>query len=348
MPPGILDFIGHLHGAIKVLPRRAEFFRRLEIGTQWALDNHLDIQDPEVQTALTAGAYQESLRAIFMQDNVVATTWSIAMNYLHNRGVAGQTIEAASSTMLPIIKVPTNIISETLAYNPANLGYQTIRLIQTLFDENRLGKSAMDNLSMHDMDNIMRGLKKGTVGLVLLTAGYALRDKVAGYYGKDPEDRKHLGTMKIGERKSPRFFRNRRRSPHSRWELRSATSGITTKSRGKVGGYCRGGICDSGCGTADTIYRILLVLWTRRGRRKSRRVFSGQLASSIAVPAAVQQVAKWTDPEGNEAADAGHPRKPTSAGEAVEMGIPGLRENVPLGGTQKRAKPSYRFPRAQK
>jgi hypothetical protein len=349
MPPGILDFIGHLHGAIKVLPKRAEFFRRLEIGTQWALDNHLDIQDPKVQSALTAGAYVEAQRAIFMQDNVVATTWSIAMNYLHNRGVAGQVIETASRTMLPIIKVPTNIIGETLAYNPLNLGYQTIRLIQTLFDENRMGKSAMDNLSMHDMDNIMRGLKKGTVGLALLTIGYALRDRVAGYYGKDPKDRKKLGTMTIGGVEIPAFLQE---SPALATLQMGATIGHVWDHY-QVKGQGGGLIAGAAYATAGVVQRTPFIDTPARLVEQTRTpeglgVFSGQLAASVAVPAAVQQAAQWTDTEGKQAEEAGHPRKATTAAEAVEMGIPGLRENVPLSGTQKRKKPSYRFPRASK
>jgi len=271
------------------------------------------------------------------------------MNYLHNRGVAGQAIELASRTMLPIIKVPTNIIGETLAYNPLNLGYQTIRLIQTLFDENRMGKSAMDNLSMHDMDNIMRGLKKGTVGLALLTMGYALRDRVAGYYGKDPKDRKKLGTMTIGGVEIPAFLQE---SPALATLQMGATIGHVWDHY-QVKGQGGGLIAGAAYATAGVVQRAPFLDTPARIAQQTRTpeglgVFSGQLAASIAVPAAVQQAAQWTDTEGKQAEEAGHPLKATTATEAVEMGIPGLRENVPLSGTQKRTNPSYRFPRASK
>ena len=168
MPPEALDFIGHTHAMVKVIPKRAEFARRMEIGTQWALDHNLDIMDPRVQSALTAGAYQEAQRAIFMQDNVVSDMWKLALNFAHQRGAGGRAIEAIGRFTLPIVKVPTNIVAETLAYHPGSLAWQTFRTIQMLFNEDKMGKSAMDNLSMHDMDNIMRGLKKGTVGIGLL------------------------------------------------------------------------------------------------------------------------------------------------------------------------------------
>lgn len=344
MPAGVLDFIGHLHGAIKVLPKRAEFFRRVEIGTQWALDNHLDTEDPKVQSAIAAGAYQESLRAIFMQDNVVATTWSIALNYLHNRGVAGQAIEAVGRTMLPIVKVPTNLVAETLQYTPANLGYQTIRLFQTLFDENRMGKSAMDNLTMHDMDNIMRGLKKGTVGLALLGIGYALRNNITGYYAEKQKDKKSLGTMTVGGVEIPAFLQE---SPALSTLQMGATVGKVWDHY-QVKGQGGGLIAGAAFAGAGVVQRVPFLDTPARIAEQTRTpeslgVFAGQLASSITTPAAVQQAAKWTDPEGQSAADAGHPRKATTPVQAVELGIPGLREDVPISGNQKRNKPAYRF-----
>lgn len=344
MPPSALDFIGHLHGAVKVLPKRAEFFRRVEIGTQWALDHHLDIQDPKVQSAVAAGAYQESLRAIFMQDNVVATTWSIALNYLHNRGVAGKAIEAVGRTMLPIVKVPTNIVAETLQYNPANLAYQTVKLFQVLFDENRMGKSAMDNLSMHDMDNIMRGLKKGTVGLALLGIGYSLRNNITGYYSEKQKDRKKLGTVTIGGVEIPEFLQE---SPALATLQMGATTGHVWdhyQIKGQAGGLIAG----AAYATAGPIQRVPFLDTPARIASQTRTpetlgVFSGSLASSIVIPSAVSQVAKWTDPEGNAAADEGHPRKATTPTQAVEINIPGLREDVPVSGTKKRSKAKYSF-----
>lgn len=344
MPPGILDFIGHLHGAIKVLPKRAEFFRRVEIGTQWAIDNHLDVQDPKVQSAIAAGAYQESQRAIFMQDNVVATGYSIFLNYLHSRGASGLALEAVGRTMFPIVKVPTNLVAETLAYSPANLAYQTVRLLQVLTDENRMGKSAMDNLSMHDMDNIMRGLKKGTVGLALLTIGYALRNNITGYYAEKQADKKKLGTMTIGGVEIPAYLQE---SPALSTLQMGATVGKVWDNY-QVKGQTGGLIAGAAFATKGVAQRIPFLDTPARMAEQTRTpestgVFAGSLASSILNPAAIQQIAKWTDAEGNAAADSGHPRKPTTPLQAVEMGIPGLRENVPISGTKKRSKAKYSF-----
>jgi hypothetical protein len=79
LPPEALDFFGHLHGALKVLPKRAEFFRSLEKRAQWALDNHLDINDPKVQATMAADAYTDANRAIFMQENFINTGFRMLM-----------------------------------------------------------------------------------------------------------------------------------------------------------------------------------------------------------------------------------------------------------------------------
>lgn len=344
MPPELLDYIGHLHTAIKVLPKRAEFFRRQELGMQWASEHNLDIHDPKVQAAVNAGAYEEALRAVFMQPNLVSDAFNMSMNYLHRRGIGGQALEAFTRTMLPIVKVPTNIAIETFAYTPGGLAYQTARMFQLLFDEDKMGRSAMDNLTMHDFDNVMRGLKKGTVGLALLTIGYALRNQITGYYSETQKGKRKLGTMTIGGVEIPAFLQE---SPALSIIQMGATTGHVWDHhlvKGQAGGLIAGaGFAALGVGERvpflDTPGRLIEQTRTP----ESSGVFMGSLLSSIITPAGIQQTAKWTDTEGNAAADAGHPRKPTTPTQAVEMGIPGLREDVPISGTKKRSKPKYSF-----
>ena len=70
---GWLDFFGQLHAAIKVLPKRAEYFRSLEIRGQHAIEQGLDITDPIVQQDIAAQAYVDASRAIYMQENCSVT-----------------------------------------------------------------------------------------------------------------------------------------------------------------------------------------------------------------------------------------------------------------------------------
>jgi len=54
---------------------------------------------------------------------------------------------------------------------------------------------------------------------------------------------------------------------------------------------------------------------------KERQFFLGQLAKGTLVPAAVSNIAQFTDKEAT--------RKPSGIVETVETGIPGLRQTVP-------------------
>jgi len=179
----------------------------------------------------------------------------------------------------------------------------------------------------------MRGMKKGTVGLALLTIGYALRDKITGYYGTTKEDKRKLGTMKIGGVEIPAFLQE---SPALATLQMGATVGHVWdhyQMKGMSGGLVAG----AAYATSGEIQRVPFLDTPARIAEHTRTpeslaVFAGSMASSIMNPAAVQQIARWTDPEGNAAADAGNPRKPTTATQSIEMGIPGLREDVPFSG----------------
>jgi hypothetical protein len=323
MPRTMLDFIGNLHGALKVLPVRAEFFRRFEKGMEYAKQNNLDINDPRVQTAVATQAYEHSLRAKLMQENVITSAYQVMLSYLHNRGASGKTLEAATRFALPIVKVPTNFVAETMQYTPANLAWQTYQMFKVLGDENRMGKSAFDNLSMHDMDNIMRGLKKGSVGLALMAMGFAFRNNITGYSRTEVE-KKHgvkLGTMKIGGVEIPTWLND---APPLMTLQLGATVGhvwdhynMKGMSGGLVAGALQGGL--------EMAKRVPFLEEPSRIAGETRTpeqsmVGLGEMGGSMVVPLLVNQIAQATDPQKG--------RKARTPMEAVEMQIPGLRENV--------------------
>lgn len=323
MPPTMLDFIGHLHGALKVLPVRAEFFRRFEKGMEFARRNNLDINDPRVQSAVGAQAYEHSLRAKLMQENVVTSAYQVMLSYLHNRGASGQALEAVSRFVLPIVKVPTNFVAETMQYTPANLLWQTYQIFKILGDENRMGKSAFDNLSMHDMDNVMRGLKKGTVGLALLSLGGAFRHNITGYSIAE-KDKKHgvkAGTMKIGGVEIPTWLNDA--PPLMALQLGATVGHVWDhySMKGMSGGLVAGAL-QSG---VEMGKRVPFLETPARIAGETRTpeqsmVGAGELAGSMVVPLLVNQIAQATDPKKG--------RKAKTFTDAVKMQIPGARETV--------------------
>jgi len=327
LPPEVLGLVGQLHGALKVPEKRAEFFRRLDIGMEYAKANHLDVGDPRVQAAviskIQSRAYDESLRAILMQDNVLTDAYTVALSYLHNQGIAGKTIEAGARIVFPMVKIATNLPAETIAYNPLNLAYQTARTVRLLADKDRMGKSAFDNLSMHDMDNIMRGFKKGSVGLVLFAIGFGLRKNITGYY-TTPEEKKlgiKRGVMRIGNVEIPAYLND---SPPMMAIQFAATIGHVWdhyNMKGMSGGLIAGSIqATEELAKRVPFYGQVARMADAQRTPEQSMVGAGEFAGSLMIPRLVSEIAQATDDDKK--------RMAKTATEAIKMQIPGLRQTV--------------------
>ena len=107
-----------------------------------------------------------------------------------------------------MVRVATNLPGEVAAYSPVGLGAESIQLLRLLADKDKMGKSPLDLMSMHDFDNVMRGLKKGAVGLGLYAIGFALRNHISGYYLTEQEKKQGLkrGVSKIGNVTIPAYL----------------------------------------------------------------------------------------------------------------------------------------------
>jgi hypothetical protein len=321
LPPEALDFFGHLHGALKVLPKRAEFFRSLEKRAQWALDNHLDIQDPKVQATLAADAYIDANRAIFMQENFVNTGFRMLMGYFHAQGLSGKATEFMIQTVLPIVKVPTNIVAETGTYAFGSVT-GSIKALKTM-----ISKDGLKNLTGHEADNIMRSLKKGSMGLAVLAMGYYAGQATgfitaSGFYQPGDEKKKEKPeSIAIGGVELPPWIQH---TPvglvfEMGATMRRVNDAYTMK--GKSGGFVAGAASGS-LGVAKKV--PFLEEATRLGEATrtadSAGLFLDDLIESLIIPPDVRKVAQMTDDQ---------KRKPTNLKETLESGIPGLRQNVP-------------------
>src|SRR4029077_6126221 len=108
--------------------------------------------------------------------------WSSVLSQLHDSGVLGRTTEVGANFLFPMVRVATNLPGEVLAKSPIGFAAQGIQLLRLLADKDKMGKSGLDLLTMHDFDNVMRGLKRGSLGLALAAIGYAYRNNITGYY----------------------------------------------------------------------------------------------------------------------------------------------------------------------
>lgn len=167
---GWLDFFGQLHAAIKVLPKRAEYFRSLEIRTQHALENGADITDPIVQQDIAAQSYIDAQRSIYMQDNYVTDLYKHVVRFLENSKGLGKPGAEILKFIFPIIKVPTNYVAEESSYILGG-----IKALYAL-------RKGVSELTPDEKDYIMRALKKQSIGAAFLALGYANPNVVGGYY----------------------------------------------------------------------------------------------------------------------------------------------------------------------
>jgi len=323
LPPEALDFFGHLHGALKVLPKRAEFFRSLEKRAQWALDNHLDINDPKVQATMAADAYIDANRAIFMQENFINTGFRMLMGYFRSQGLSGKSTEFMIKTVLPIVKVPTNIVAETGTF-AAGTVTGSIDALRVL-----VSKDGLKNLTGHEADNIMRSLKKGSIGLAVLAMGYYAGGSTGfiqstGFYQPgDEKKEKKAETLTIGGVDVPPWIQH---TPvglvfEMGATMRRVNDAYTMK--GKSGGYVAGASA-AALGTAKKV--PFLEEATRLGEATrtadSAGLFLDDLIESLIVPPDVRRVAQMQDPQNKQ-------RKPTNLEQTIEKNVPGMQENVP-------------------
>ena len=118
-----IDFFGNLHGALKAPTKRNAFTRSFEKRMAFEIKNGGDGNDPLTQARVGMAAYEDANRAIFMQNNRVVEAYKRALGRLDQPDkttgkvpLSSQAISTAAKTFFPIVRVPTNIVAETMEY----------------------------------------------------------------------------------------------------------------------------------------------------------------------------------------------------------------------------------------
>ena len=324
LPPEALDFFGHLHGALKVTPKRAEFFRSLEKRAQWAIKNGMDISDPQVQMALASDAYLDSNKAIFMNKNAITDAYALLTRYIESKaGTSGKIMTTGLKVLLPIVRVPTNFAIETAEW-AFGAPRGAIEVISTL-----VKKDALKDLKPEDADRIMRILTRGMIGVGILAIGYYAADSIGGYY-QYGEKRKGTdlkpGDLQIGGVKIPHFLLH---TPAIEVLQMGATiRRVQDSYAAKLkGGGTLAGVAAAGKGVAEHI--PFLEEPSRMGKAlrdiEGASKFAAELGTSMVVPPDVTNVARLLDTEEGEEIK----RKPETAADVVKLKVPGLRDQVP-------------------
>ena len=287
--PEWMEVFGKFHASIKLLPKRAEFFRSLEMRSKRALQEGRDLTDVEVQQELGMAAYQDALRAVFMQDNPITDFYKGGIQKLDKSGSPlAKPVAGFLQFAFPIVKVPTNYVIEQSSYAAG------------ILKAGLMLKKGFSKLTAEDKDYIMRALKKQSIGAAFMYMGYCNPDMFGGYYsGKRKEDDLEAGDIVLFGVHLPHWMMH---TPLIEMLQLGATlrrASDTEVQKGKEPSLTKG---------IPTAFKgvVKQVPFFGGGERISNAVenekslagYTADLLSSVAIPQIVQNVSDWTDLNG--------------------------------------------------
>ena len=327
----VVDFFGHLHGALKAPVKRAAFERAFQQQAEFYTEKGIDVSDPAIQTKMAVEAYKRANKDIFMQPNRYADRVRRFINSLEEKSkVTGDTpasaklAASAARVIMPIVRVPTNIVGEAIEYS-TGLVTGSAKTAQAF-------RAGIDQLKPEQADQIMRELKKGSIGGAALLLGYFLPQFVGGFYQqgeKRPKDDVKYGGIRLFGHDVPKLILHTpliETVQLGATVARVADSKLRKKDLEKQG--ISAGALAGALGLADDVPFIQeSTQLSRLMNPHERSQWIGELAKSRLVPQMISQTAEYFDKDA-----AGRPiqRKPSTAVQYIESGIPGLRQNVPV------------------
>jgi hypothetical protein len=331
VPHTAIDFFGHLHGMLKAPVKRAEFARSLQKRMEHAIANGVDVTDPLVQVRLSMEAYKDANRSIFMQDNRVVSAYKRAMSKFeekqkHTGRVSGtdKAISTTAKVLLPIVKIPTNIVAEAFQYATGSVT-GSVRLAHAI-------AKGVDKLSPEQADHIMRSLKKGSIGAAVLLLGFYNSENVGGYYQpgqKRKKDEVGYGALQIYGVNIPKIFVH---NPLLEMLQLGATVRRVMDSKMKKSDKDSQGLIEGiKAGTLVLIEEVpfvrQMIETSKLFHPRERNEFLDALTKGILIPSGMSQIAEFFD---KDAAGNRIKRAPHSLVEHLKSGIPGLRQTVPV------------------
>lgn len=324
-----------LHEIEKSPLRRSAFELALSKRMEHAMRNGVDVTDGVTLAALAHDAFNDSNRALLLENNKVASgirqwfrSWEAKNKDLVNKvpgetpimqtSVIGKTAATLARIELPILTVPLNFAKQALegAFGvPLGLGRAT-----------RAWFKGIENLSQGEADQITRNLKNGSVGgaiaLYAFLDGYYGWNHFGGYYEpgdkRKPEDAK-FGTIKVGNFQIPSLLLH---NPF-------VESGMLANTIGRLMSPGRG-VKQSGAPAAVVAGLLGLTEhsplgseatnFSRMTSGRDREAAINQHLAGFVIPNALRDVAAATDSTS---------RNPKTLKENIEVEIPGLLQNVP-------------------
>lgn len=185
----VMELPGQVHGAIKLPAQRTAWEQGMRRRAAFELKAGNDLADPGVQIRVVEGAYNDSLEAIFRGESPVVKIWNGAVNAAKQISEKGDTAghrmfgtaaKVGMTLEVPIVRIPSNLLSESLLYSPAGLGRAALEV---------LASKGTKNMTPEQASIVMKATTKGAIGTAISAAvWYSPGIKVSkksGDLGKD-------------------------------------------------------------------------------------------------------------------------------------------------------------------
>lgn len=207
--PEWMAYPGHIHAGLKAPAKIAGYEYAMEKQAQHYLQRGQPemLRDPVAIEEMKARAWEHANRDIFMNDNAAVNKFRKAFADEPGQSTAAKVGNTVAKVLMPIVKVPTNYALEATDYlagiPKAGLGMvKTIRAGRAALNESGeladVVKAGLDALPPGQADQIMRQLKKGSLGAGLISLGATGAVEVGGYYdGKRKEGDLQPGQIRI-------------------------------------------------------------------------------------------------------------------------------------------------------
>lgn len=324
LPPEALDFFGQLHSALKVTPKRAEFYRSFEKRLAFSASKGIDPHDPVLQATIAADAYIDANRAIFMQDNPLTEGYQKLVKFFEGKGAGGEMAAAALKFFFPIVKVPTNYVGEVTSYS--------LGVVKAAFAM----RNGIKDLEPEKADYIIRNFKKGFIGLGVLALGYFNPQLSGGYhqpFEKRKKDEPEAGQLEFFGVKLPKWMGHipliemlhlgaTIRRVHDKYkakdEMAKDWAGVRAGALGVI--------------EEVPFFGMPIQIGEASKSEQSGKFFLGQEVKSFLEPRLLQEIAEAHDSDRgfiNAFITGEHKKRKTKTiTDALKSGIPGLREEL--------------------
>jgi hypothetical protein len=335
-PEEMQAYMGRLHAALKTPLKRAEFTRVLEKQARDQAAAGVDITDPLVQTRMGVIAYKEANRMLFLEDNKLVDAYGRFLSGLEQKDpVTGHTPALGVATggivrfLLPIVRIPTNIIARTIQ---AAVGFPVgaTKLAMAY-------AKGIKELPEEQADLIMRQLKAGSVGGAVLLLGYFYADKAGGYY--QAGDNKKKGLLEPGSVKSPVKIPEILGGPNlsksvlhhpilETFQLGATIKRVEESKLNKKDKEAQGLGAGAMAGllglTMEVPFARETIDLSKLEDPHQRGKFGKSFVAQSVEPQLLQWLARQTDKRNGEVIK----RDPKTFAEQLKVGVPGLREQV--------------------